>query len=352
MDVDLSTGLDALLPLVAPLLSGHSDVAIGSRLAPGAHVVRGARRELISRGYNLLLRAVLRSPCTDAQCGFKAMRRDAATRLLPLVEDQAWFFDTELLITAAPPRPAHPRGAGRLGGRPRLAGAGGAHRLARPLRYVAGDGTGVPAEGRHGEGPAADRRRTPPVGHGGDTVRAPDRLGSVVPSPTPGRRGDPVFADDLLRFAGVGAASTLAYVGVVRGPRALARELPGQPDLDRPVQRRQPRSPPGDDRSRQTRAPTREARPDGHRPLRRELGSHHRRARRDPGRRAHRARPRAGRGHPRQPGRGSLPVRHPPYPRVPATIRPRSGDGDPRRTAVLCRDHRGRRPPTGHRGAR
>ena len=35
MDVDLSTDLNALLPLVAPLLSGHSDIAIGTRLAPG-----------------------------------------------------------------------------------------------------------------------------------------------------------------------------------------------------------------------------------------------------------------------------------------------------------------------------
>ena len=100
MDVDLATGLDALLPLVAPLLSGHSDVAIGTRLGPGAHVVRGARREMISRGYNLLLRSALRSPCTDAQCGFKAMRREAAAEVLPLVEDDEWFFDTEVLVTA------------------------------------------------------------------------------------------------------------------------------------------------------------------------------------------------------------------------------------------------------------
>ena len=100
MDVDLATGLDALLPLVAPLLSGHSDVAIGTRLGPGAHVVRGARREMISRAYNLLLRSALRSPCTDAQCGFKALRRDAAAEVLPLVEDDEWFFDTEVLVTA------------------------------------------------------------------------------------------------------------------------------------------------------------------------------------------------------------------------------------------------------------
>ena len=100
MDVDLSTDLAALLPLVAPLITGHSDVAIGTRLAEGARVVRGPRRELISRAYNLVLRTALRSSFSDAQCGFKALRADVARRLVPLVEDNDWFFDTELLVLA------------------------------------------------------------------------------------------------------------------------------------------------------------------------------------------------------------------------------------------------------------
>ncbi|HEX3540729.1 MAG TPA: glycosyltransferase [Acidimicrobiales bacterium] len=100
MDVDLSTALDALLPLVAPLLSGHSDVAIGTRLAPGARVVRGAKREIISRSYNLILKTVLGNGFSDAQCGFKALRGDVARALVPLVDDQSWFFDTELLVLA------------------------------------------------------------------------------------------------------------------------------------------------------------------------------------------------------------------------------------------------------------
>ncbi len=99
-DVDLSTDLKALLPLVAPLLSGHSDVSIGSRLAPGAQVRRGPKREVISRCYNALLRLVLRSEFSDAQCGFKAMRADEARALLPAVRDESWFFDTELLVLA------------------------------------------------------------------------------------------------------------------------------------------------------------------------------------------------------------------------------------------------------------
>jgi glycosyltransferase involved in cell wall biosynthesis len=100
MDVDLSTDLRALLPLVAPLLSGHSDVAIGSRLAPGSRVVRGARREVISRSYNAILHLALRARFSDAQCGFKAVRADVARELLADVRDEGWFFDTELLVLA------------------------------------------------------------------------------------------------------------------------------------------------------------------------------------------------------------------------------------------------------------
>jgi putative flippase GtrA len=100
MDVDLSTDLNALLPLVAPLLSGHSDLAIGTRLARGSRVVRGPKREAISRCYNLLLRASLGAGFSDAQCGFKAIRREQAQVLLPLIQDTAWFFDTELLVLA------------------------------------------------------------------------------------------------------------------------------------------------------------------------------------------------------------------------------------------------------------
>jgi putative flippase GtrA len=100
MDIDLSTDLAALLPLVAPLVSGHSDIAIGSRLAAGARTVRGPKREAISRVYNRLIRLLFSNRFRDAQCGFKALRADVARRLLPEVADQEWFFDTELLLLA------------------------------------------------------------------------------------------------------------------------------------------------------------------------------------------------------------------------------------------------------------
>jgi len=100
LDEDLSTDLQALQPLVAPLLSGHSDLAIGTRLARSARVVRGGKREFISRSYNALLRTMMSARFSDAQCGFKAIRADVAHRLLPHVEDTGWFFDTELLVLA------------------------------------------------------------------------------------------------------------------------------------------------------------------------------------------------------------------------------------------------------------
>jgi glycosyltransferase involved in cell wall biosynthesis len=100
MDVDLSTDLRALLPLLAGIVSGHCELAIGSRLAPGARIVRSRKRELISRAYNRILRLALQVGFSDAQCGFKAIRAEAARTLLPQVRDQGWFFDTELLVLA------------------------------------------------------------------------------------------------------------------------------------------------------------------------------------------------------------------------------------------------------------
>lgn len=100
MDVDLSTGLDGLLPLVAPLVNGHSDLAIGSRLAPGSRTVRGPKREFVSRCYNALIRLTHGARFTDAQCGFKAARTEVIRPLLDRVRDDAWFFDTELLLLA------------------------------------------------------------------------------------------------------------------------------------------------------------------------------------------------------------------------------------------------------------
>lgn len=99
MDVDLATDLNDFPRLVQEIDDGY-DIAIGSRLLPSSKVRRSVRRELLSRGYNLLIKALFRVTFHDAQCGFKAMRREAARSLVPQIKDQAWFFDTELLILA------------------------------------------------------------------------------------------------------------------------------------------------------------------------------------------------------------------------------------------------------------
>jgi putative flippase GtrA len=221
MDADLSTGLDALLPLVAPLLSGHSDVAIGTRLARSAQVVRGPKREIISRCYNLLLRGTLAAHFSDAQCGFKAIRSDVAAQLLPLVEDTGWFFDTELLVLAE-------RAGLRIHEIPvdwvddpdsrvdllatAVADIKGIARLSRAFAT----GTVPIADVRA----ALGRRRRPlrrsgradgasgwPARHGRLVGPHAAGIGPVagVPAELPGQ---------LVRFAGIGIASTLAYVVV------------------------------------------------------------------------------------------------------------------------------------------
>ena len=100
MDVDLSTGLESLRPLLDPIVEGETDISIGSRLAPGADIERSVQREVVSRIYNVIARAFLRYEIRDAQCGFKAVRASLARDLIPRVVDDDWFFDTELLTLA------------------------------------------------------------------------------------------------------------------------------------------------------------------------------------------------------------------------------------------------------------
>ena len=198
MDVDLSTDLNALLPLLAPLLSGHSDVAIGTRLARGARVVRGPRREVISRCYNLLLHASLGTGFSDAQCGFKAVRADAARVLLPLTVDAGWFFDTELLVLAE-------RAGLRIHEVPVDWIDDGDSRVKLAATALA-DLRGIV---RLGTGLARGTIGVPVLGD-------PSPPGLAGPGGRCGRRGQAGprgrLIGQLVRFAAVGAASTVAYV--------------------------------------------------------------------------------------------------------------------------------------------
>jgi putative flippase GtrA len=192
MDVDLSTDLAALLPLVAPLLSGHSDLAIGTRLHRGSRVVRGSKREFISRCYNLLLRGLLTAHFSDAQCGFKSIRRDVARHLLPLVQDTGWFFDTELLLLAE-------RAGLRI------------HEV--PVDWIDDPDSTVDIVSTA----MADLRGIARVGKALATGRLP--LSSVradlgrAPLETTGPEGVPRgLVGQLVRFAAIGIASTIAYL--------------------------------------------------------------------------------------------------------------------------------------------
>ncbi len=100
MDVDLSTDLAAFPALIGSIADEGYDLATGSRLMRGSQTTRSLKRESISRAYNLLIKAVHWTHLSDAQCGFKALGRGAADAVLPLIVDNHWFFDTELLLIA------------------------------------------------------------------------------------------------------------------------------------------------------------------------------------------------------------------------------------------------------------
>ena len=191
MDVDLSTDLNALLPLVAPLLSGHSDVAIGTRLARGSRVIRGPKRELISRCYNLLLHACMGARFSDAQCGFKAIRREQARALLPLTQDTGWFFDTELLVLAE-------RAGLRI------------HEI--PVDWIDDLDSRVDVVATA----LADLRGMVRLGSGfaRGTIKVPQLRGSAPPGPErrPPARPSGELRVQVASFAVVGIASTIAYV--------------------------------------------------------------------------------------------------------------------------------------------
>jgi putative flippase GtrA len=197
MDVDLSTDLAALGPLIAPLLSGHSDLAVGTRLNRNSRVVRGAKREFISRSYNLILRGSLGARFSDAQCGFKAIRSDIARALLPCTVDDAWFFDTELLVIAD-------RAGLRVAEVP-VDWTDDPHSSVDIVRTSIDDLKGIARIGRDmmtGRIPVAELRTA---------------LGRKAPD-----KGNGALLGQMLRFGVVGVVSTLAYLALFVFMRTIA----------------------------------------------------------------------------------------------------------------------------------
>jgi glycosyltransferase involved in cell wall biosynthesis len=100
MDIDLSTDLAAFPKLVSAVAEGGYDVAAGSRLSGESETTRSLKREVLSRGFVFIINTLMGTRLRDTQCGFKAIGRDCAQKLLPLVRDTGWFWDTELLLLA------------------------------------------------------------------------------------------------------------------------------------------------------------------------------------------------------------------------------------------------------------
>ena len=98
MDVDLAVSLENINALLKNLLINNYDLVIGSRLLPESKTNRSFFRELSSRIYILLSQIILRHKFSDLQCGFKGMTKNLFLNISKYIEDENWFFDTELLI--------------------------------------------------------------------------------------------------------------------------------------------------------------------------------------------------------------------------------------------------------------
>ncbi len=98
-DIDLSTDIKAIKKLTDAIDQGY-DIATASRHSKQSQLDRTFKREILSKGYNFLLKLFLNTKISDAQCGFKAVNRRVVKEIIPLVKDNEWFFDTEMLILA------------------------------------------------------------------------------------------------------------------------------------------------------------------------------------------------------------------------------------------------------------
>lgn len=99
MDADLATDLKDLPNLISQVKNGY-DIAIGSRYVKGAQVKRTIFRKIFSFVYRILVKLMFNSLIKDFPCGFKAINKKVLEKIVPKIKDNAWFFDSELLILA------------------------------------------------------------------------------------------------------------------------------------------------------------------------------------------------------------------------------------------------------------
>lgn len=97
MDADLAVSLNNIIDLINPFVNNEADLVIGSRMMPGATIKRSFIRELISQSCNILYRLIIGNNISDTQCGFKAIKTEVFKKIAPYIEDNKWFFDTEII---------------------------------------------------------------------------------------------------------------------------------------------------------------------------------------------------------------------------------------------------------------
>ena len=100
MDIDLAVSLNHLDDLIWQIIEDQTDLTIGSRLLPESKIKRSFIRELSSQTYNFLSRVILGHNFSDMQCGFKAIRKKSLEKIIEHLQEQKWFFDTELILFA------------------------------------------------------------------------------------------------------------------------------------------------------------------------------------------------------------------------------------------------------------
>jgi glycosyltransferase involved in cell wall biosynthesis len=102
VDADCATPPGEIEVLVETIHATCADIAIASRWHPSSILPkpRSLGRRIASAGFSRAVRLLFELPFLDTQCGAKVMRRQAASRVVPLLSSRDFLFDVDLLVTA------------------------------------------------------------------------------------------------------------------------------------------------------------------------------------------------------------------------------------------------------------
>ena len=100
-DIDWSVPVETVAQLVLSGLQSSSDIVIASREINGAtRIAEPPWRHLLGKVFNRWVQWMLLAGYMDTQCGCKLLRRSAIETIVPLMEEDGWAFDVELLLLA------------------------------------------------------------------------------------------------------------------------------------------------------------------------------------------------------------------------------------------------------------